>query len=143
MTRLGMRKTHCREGHDLSLYRIAEGKTFRCGKCRDEHRARRRTDPETRGLVLARERAAKFMRKYGLTDADIARLVEAQGGGCAVCGGGDWGPRGPNVDHCHEGGQVRGILCMPCNIGIGHFKDDPELLLSAATYLLSNKRGKK
>lgn len=39
------------------------------------------------------------------------------------------------IDHCHKTGQYRGILCMRCNMSIGHFEDSPELLKLAAKYL--------
>ncbi|MGH3767393.1 MAG: endonuclease domain-containing protein [Pseudonocardiaceae bacterium] len=39
------------------------------------------------------------------------------------------------VDHCHNTGNVRGILCDTCNRGIGHLQDDPKLIRSAAEYL--------
>mgnify|MGYP003386823311 CR=1 FL=1 len=57
---------------------------------------------------------------------------------CAVCKTtfNNWrGVNGPNVDHCHTKGGVRGIICRPCNIAIGLFKDSVITLKSAVTYL--------
>jgi hypothetical protein len=39
------------------------------------------------------------------------------------------------VDHCHEGGEVRGLLCGRCNMAIGRFEHDPHLLQAAIDYL--------
>ncbi len=48
---------------------------------------------------------------------------------------GDWGAKGPQVDHCHVTGKVCGILYINCNNGLGRFRDDPALLRAAADYL--------
>lgn len=40
-----------------------------------------------------------------------------------------------SIDHCHKTGKVRGLLCKTCNTGIGHLKDDPNILRSAINYL--------
>ena len=52
---------------------------------------------------------------------------------CVICGA----EENLVVDHCHKTHVVRGMLCNHCNRGLGHFKDDPELLEFARIYLLS------
>lgn len=75
-----------------------------------------------------------LQKKYGLTSLDYARMVAEQGGHCASCGG-DPTDRGLVVDHCHATGKVRALLCEPCNLGLGNFKDSPELLRLGAIYI--------
>ena len=56
-------------------------------------------------------------------------MLVAQGGRCAACGTREPGTKkGWHVDHCHETGAVRGILCHHCNVGIGKAKDNIETL---------------
>lgn len=83
--------------------------------------------------VLARRRR---LGKYGLDDAMYAALKEWQEGGCAICGASD-GRTGKslNVDHDHETGATRGLLCQNCNVGLGNFQDSPRLLRIALAYL--------
>jgi hypothetical protein len=71
--------------------------------------------------------------RYGLPKDEFRRLTEAQAGLCAICGGPD--PKGLCVDHDHQTGAVRGLLCHRCNFGLGNFDDDPSLLRAAAAYL--------
>jgi hypothetical protein len=76
-------------------------------------------------------------RRYGITLEDYDNLLLSQGGGCAICGSDDSGGRGRfSIDHNHETGEVRGLLCGPCNRGLGYFKDSPDVLESAKEYLL-------
>jgi Recombination endonuclease VII len=58
---------------------------------------------------------------------------------CAICYSPRNGTRLLAQDHCHETGNLRGFLCMHCNTGLGHFKDDPRLLRRAALYLIRFK----
>ena len=75
--------------------------------------------------------------KYGLTGDSYRLLLSAQGGGCAICRRNEGKL---TVDHCHDTGKVRGILCQRCNTGLGHFRDSPELLREACNYLISRSQ---
>lgn len=77
---------------------------------------------------------ARRAQNYNLTEAELRALL-AQHSVCAICGSSDWGRKGPQVDHCHNSGKVRGILCVNCNTILGHAHDDPKLLRRAAKYL--------
>lgn len=92
------------------------------------------------------ERAKKSFRtwvlrtKYGLTHDDYARMLETQGGLCAICTTDKPGGRGVfHVDHDHTTGAVRGLLCHGCNIMLGSGKDDPAVLAAGATYLTNHR----
>jgi hypothetical protein len=88
-------------------------------------------------------READLKRKYSLSLDDFDALIEKQGNRCAACGTPDWGKRGPVVDHDHETGKVRGILCNTCNLVAGLFDDDCERFLRLVEYLKSSKQEKK
>lgn len=103
---------------------------------REKAKARARSvDPETR-------RAARLRIKYGLSVQEFDSLLEQQGGKCAICPAAVGDKRGLPlyVDHCHDSGAVRGLLCADCNFGLGKFRDDPALLIKAAEYLSERKR---
>lgn len=76
-------------------------------------------------------------RTYGVEYGTYAAMLEKQGGKCAVCEAAEPGGNSKNfhMDHCHDTGKVRGLLCTSCNNGIGRFNHDPELLREAAAYL--------
>ncbi len=74
--------------------------------------------------------------KYGITLADYDEMLETQGGGCAICGNTPVeNGRRLCVDHDHETGEVRGLLCDACNRGLGYFRDDSEICRQAMLYL--------
>ena len=79
-------------------------------------------------------RKRQLQRKYGISLADYDILLNKQDGVCLICGQKDL-DKFLAVDHCHETGRIRGLLCNGCNSGLGHFKDDPELLKRAILYL--------
>jgi len=76
--------------------------------------------------------------KYGLSLKDYLVMAEQQKGKCMICdevimGNGATGKL--HIDHDHEKGNVRGLLCYKCNVGLGYFKDNPKILLRAIDYL--------
>lgn len=81
-------------------------------------------------------------KKYGMTLESYEALLIAQDSKCAICKlDVKDHRRALNVDHCHETGRVRGLLCDDCNIALGKFKDDISSLLRAAEYLATSRKG--
>jgi hypothetical protein len=82
-------------------------------------------------------RRYRYLPKYGLKLEALEAMLEAQGGGCAICLTKLDGVqmRGGHVDHCHTAGKVRGILCQVCNTALGKFRDNPEIMRRAANYV--------
>ena len=78
------------------------------------------------------QRATRLMRTYGITTEEYEDMYLAVTGHCQICGE-YWDILA--VDHDHETGKVRGLLCQQCNRGIGIFQDDPIRVRQALTYL--------
>ncbi len=83
-------------------------------------------------------RASRLTRLYGITEQEYADLLELQNGRCGVCS------RKPGkarlaVDHDHETGFVRGLLCHRCNKAIGYLDDNREVAQRAVTYLMNGE----
>ena len=130
-----------------------DGLMYRCKDCcRDAYNKRYAEDENFRAYRRDRDdgyytrseerrraqRIQATLKKYGITEEQYNKLAAKQGGVCALCGKPPTG-NGPNkrlaVDHHHDSGQVRGLLCGPCNTGLGLFRDDPDVLAAAARYL--------
>ena len=126
------------------------GKPYTTRTCRECYRARDREryqrDRDKRRALgdkwyaerTERDKRADRLRKFGITPERYDAMLEAQGGGCAICGtaepGGRWGTYFA-VDHCHTTGEVRGLLCGRCNVMLGNAQDDAGRLELAAAYL--------
>jgi hypothetical protein len=96
-----------------------------CKPCHDK-RGR-----ETKIRLYGGTREYHLRHRYGIGDAEVQELLAEQGGVCAICGAAD--PE--HVDHDHETGYIRGILCFNCNGGLGQFRDDIGHLANAIDYL--------
>jgi Recombination endonuclease VII len=81
--------------------------------------------------VVRRHASLPPEASYGIGADEFDELVVRQGGVCAICGR----PDPEHLDHDHETGAVRGVLCFNCNGGLGQFRDSIDALRSAASYL--------
>lgn len=88
-----------------------------------------------RDQALAR-RAAGNTKAWDMSLIEFQERLAAQGGKCAICTKSITG-RDIHRDHDHTTGEWRGLLCNNCNRGLGHFQDDPALLMKAAEYVLT------
>lgn len=76
--------------------------------------------------------------RHGIIREKYEQMLKAQGHKCAICK--EEFTKNPHVDHCHTTGNIRGLLCMGCNRGIGYLKDDPDVLRAAINYLTLARR---
>ncbi|MFE2230232.1 endonuclease VII domain-containing protein [Streptomyces kronopolitis] len=79
-------------------------------------------------------RASHLKRHYGLTVAERDTMLKEQFGICPICL--EPGPK--HVDHDHDTGKVRGVLCFNCNSALGKLRDDPDAMRRAIAYLEGN-----
>ena len=100
----------------------------RCDECR-------RLEFNARARAKWRE---KYLRRaYGISVDEFDRMRAEQEGRCAICGATEPGGRHEEfvVDHDHDTGAVRALLCNACNTGIGLMREDPSILASAIEYV--------
>lgn len=106
------------------VWRAYKGR-WQCPTARREQQCGRNTEEH---------RESWYLRAYGITEAEYQELLIAQSKRCAICRKKPKEKR-LHVDHNHETGKVRGLLCFNCNGGLGQFKDDPKLIRRAYKYL--------
>lgn len=96
-------------------------------------------DERLKELRAATVRRHHLKTRFGLTVEEYDRMWEVQDGRCAVC------PRElesgykTHVDHDHETGTVRGLLCMQCNTSLGKLKEDEEIVRNLLSYIQKHK----
>ena len=116
---------YCREMKDYSEFspdgRHSTGRQSTCKPCAASKAAQFRKD---RPHYLQAQ-------KFGVTEKEIQELKEKAGGKCEICE--QIGAK--YIDHNHETGELRGLLCNGCNAGLGHLKDNPDILRNAVLYL--------
>lgn len=105
---------------------------------RDNYRRNGNNWVETRKRYekTGKGKSRHYKHKYGINEKEYRDLVDLFGGQCGICGKTEKeeGKR-LSVDHCHTTGEVRGILCMDCNVSLGRMKEDPSLLREMIRYI--------
>jgi len=102
--------------------------------CKNGHIAPRTTQGGGCTACSNRSVVANFRKTlYGLDTNQFEEMLLAQNNQCAICG--TVFEKTPHVDHDHETGIVRGLLCLPCNMGLGFFRDSQTNLHKAIEYL--------
>jgi hypothetical protein len=105
-----------------------DGLQYACRNCVSAARKpRQRSEGSAR-----RQHAYRRVWKYGITPCELTVMRVRQMDACAIC---HEVCDDMQIDHCHETGKVRGLLCGACNRGLGQFKDDVERMRSAVQYL--------
>jgi hypothetical protein len=126
-------------GHKFSNRRIGEHTHLTCSVCQRllpvDRFTKRMTRQTYRGSCKECDTKGRRKRLYGLTIEDFERLVEEQNHCCSICKQFLKSSKELHVDHDHQTGAVRGLLCKHCNQGLGHFRDSELYLESALDYL--------
>jgi hypothetical protein len=91
-------------------------------------------------------RNSDLKKSFGITLDIYNEMLSEQAGVCAICGNPETivdnrtnKIRNLAVDHCHTTKKVRGLLCMGCNQGLGNFRENPDFLAKAISYILERK----
>ena len=135
----------CRKGHDT--FKTGRYPTGTCKVCGRELQKKLRERNKESWIAYSKKwqkdnaervRDQYLKRRFGISLKVYDFLFTRQKGCCAICGikQSKFPKRAFAVDHNHKTKKIRGLLCDPCNRGLGYFKDNPKLLYKALGYLL-------
>ena len=123
-----------------------DGLQYDCKACRSEaakfryltnlNRIKQSTS-EWKSKNLSKIQARRRFKKYSMLPGQFAQILDLQGGRCAIC---KTEMANPHIDHNHQTGEIRGLLCKNCNWLLGHAKESVEILLGAVTYLRKTEK---
>lgn len=138
---MGYQCTDCGENKSKSdFHKRKDRPKGVASRCKDCRRSRDRSN-----WVPRQQSEYKLKSQYGISLEDYADMYALQQGRCAICfqeetarSNGGY-VKSLAVDHCHTTGEVRGLLCNKCNVGIGYLDDDVVRLHNAIKYLNKEK----
>jgi len=105
-------------------------------KNRQYHRDRSKAWYRANKAYCKKKRRAACLKQYGLTPKEFDKKLAEQGGTCAICTGppaNRWNRYA--VDHDHETGKNRGLLCARCNLAIGQLQENEDIMKKCIEYL--------
>lgn len=125
--KIGLRIKHKRYADSGAFDKVGYGKKYR---------------EKNRDKLTKQMRDSRLLKNYGISDSEYNKMFDQQNGVCAICGKPETvlEPKTRNigklvVDHDHETGRVRGLLCRKCNLGLGALGDSREIVVNALKYL--------
>lgn len=126
----------CEEVKDTSMFYRNRSYTDGCSSYCKVCQNKRTAEYARKNRSKIADKDYQLRQRYGITRSKYDEMLASQRGLCAICGN-DGCPTGRrmSVDHDHDTGQVRGLLCSNCNTGIGKLGDSVERLQSAIEYL--------
>ena len=137
----------CIRGH-ISERRVSSGECVECNlENARKHKASQKWKDSYQRRISAKKADGtysahlvdRWLRStYKLSRKQFDMMVHVQNNQCAICGFRfihDNRMTKPHIDHCHESGKIRGLLCSSCNKGIGQFKDNVAAMRSAIEYV--------
>ena len=115
----------------------ADGRRYVCKTCDHAYGVRWRVrNPDRHTQTSEYRRNSELKRRYGITVVQYDSILSLQKHSCAICLTPQQAEeRAYPVDHDHVTGEVRGILCHGCNLGLGHFNDNPVVINNAKEYI--------
>ncbi len=128
---------YCNERCYYRHRRRCSEESMACLLCGAERKARSDAIYCTRKCAT---KAANLRLNYGLSAQDYRHIIDRQGNACAVCHA-RFDITKIVVDHCHETGQVRGLLCSQCNVALGMLGEKPERIHALAQYAANHAAG--
>jgi len=109
------------------------GRVSTCKSCQSIKSAKRYQEYRKNPDFRHRNINAHFIRRYGISHNEVLKMKEEQDNKCAICHKED---KRLHLDHNHDTGQIRKMLCFNCNSVLGYAKENPEILAEAIKYLV-------
>lgn len=140
-----LKQDKCKNGHLMDEYRRfhPNGDSY-CSACKNQRTKKSRQDkPEKHAYYGWKSR---IKGTYGITEQEYSKMFLDQEGKCGICFSAlIFRDRATHIDHNHETGIVRGLLCHNCNTAIGLLKEDTEIMKNAIKYMseAGMSKGKK